>query len=136
MRVSYSLLIVFFAASSLSAQKNVRIGFLNLDKVLESHKGYAASSQELEGKIAEWRNEITERQKSLDERSKALELERPLLTEEIIEERSEDITFDQEKLDQYIEQRFWHRRRLDKAKGFIGPASSRRDLNRYTRSCR
>ncbi|MDG1821940.1 MAG: OmpH family outer membrane protein [Flavobacteriaceae bacterium] len=105
-RVSYSLLIVFFAASSLSAQKNVRIGFLNLDKVLESHKGYAASSQELEGKIAEWRNEITERQKSLDERSKALELERPLLTEEIIEERSEDITFDQEKLDQYIEQRF------------------------------
>ena len=105
-RVSYSLLIVFFAASTLTAQKNVRIGFLNLDKVLESHKGYIESSQELEGKIGEWKNEITERQKLLDDRSKALELERPLLTEEIIEERAEDIAFDQENLDQYIEQRF------------------------------
>ena len=87
-------------------QKNVRIGFLNLDKVLESHKEYAASSQELEGKITGWRNEIETTQKELDQQRKSLELERPLLTEEIYEERAEDISFEQGKLDQYIKKRF------------------------------
>lgn len=88
------------------AQKNVRIGFLDLDKVLEAHKGYAQSSQELEVKISEWRNEIDTKQQDLVKQKEALELERPLLTDEIYEERAEDIAFEQEKLDQYIQQRF------------------------------
>ena len=88
------------------AQKNVRIGFLNLDKVLQSNKDYTASNQELEGKINKWRSEIETTQKELDQHRKSLELERPLLTEEIFEERAEDIAFEQEKLDQYVEQRF------------------------------
>ncbi len=88
------------------AQKNVRIGFLDLDKVLEMHKEYATSNQELEGKISAWRNEIETKQKELDKQRESLKLERPLLTEEIFEERSEDIGFEQDKLDQYIEKRF------------------------------
>ncbi len=88
------------------AQKNVRIGFLDLDKVLEAHKGYTQSSQELDTKITEWRNEIETKQQNLDKQTEALELERPLLTDEIYEERKEDIAFEQEKLDQYIQQRF------------------------------
>ncbi|MGB0444336.1 MAG: OmpH family outer membrane protein, partial [Flavobacteriaceae bacterium] len=88
------------------AQKNVRIGFLDIDKVLESHKGYATSNQELEAKITAWRNEIETKQKELDQQRESLDLERPLLTEEIFEERAEDIAFEQEKLDQYIKKRF------------------------------
>lgn len=87
-------------------QKNVRIGFLDLDKVLAAHKGYIKSNQELNAKISEWRNEIEKKQKDIDNQKEALELERALLTEEIYEERIEDIAFDQEKLDQYVEQRF------------------------------
>jgi len=88
------------------AQKNVRIGFLDIDKVLETHKGYKASSEELEGKITAWRKEIETTQKELDQQRESLALERPLLTEEIFEERADDIAFEQEKLDQYIEKRF------------------------------
>lgn len=88
------------------AQKNVRIGFLDLDKVLEAHKGYMQSSQELDTKITEWRNEIETKQQNLDKQTEALELERPLLTDEIYDERKEDISFEQEKLNQYIQQRF------------------------------
>ncbi len=88
------------------AQKNVRIGFLDVDKVLEAHKGYATSNQELEAKITAWRNEIETKQKELDQKRESLDLERPLLTEEIFEERAEDISFEQEKLDQYIKMRF------------------------------
>ena len=88
------------------AQKNVRIGFLDLDKVLEAHKGYIASNQELDEKIGMWRSEIEAKQKKLNQQQESLDLERPLLTEEIFEERAADISFEQEKLNQYIEKRF------------------------------
>lgn len=103
-----AFLIVLFMSFTpfVKAQKNVRIGFLNIDKVLEVHKGYSTSSQELEEKITAWRNEIETKQKELDQHLESLELERPLLTEEIYEERAEDIGFEQDKLDQYIEKRF------------------------------
>ena len=103
-----AFLIVLFMSFTpfVKAQKNVRIGFLNIDKVLEVHKGYSTSSQELVEKITAWRNEIETKQKELDQQLESLELERPLLTEEIYEERAEDIGFEQDKLDQYIEKRF------------------------------
>ena len=50
--------------------------------------------------------EIELQQKELDQQRESLALERPLLTEEIFDERTDDIAFEQEKLDQYIEKRF------------------------------
>lgn len=105
-REFFSVFIFLVLSSGLSAQKNVRIGFLDLDRVLEANQDYASANQELETKIGEWRAEIETRQKEIDERKKVLELERPLLTEEVAEERAEDLEFEQEKLNQYKEQRF------------------------------
>jgi Skp family chaperone for outer membrane proteins len=106
MRFFWALVLTFFLTDFIYAQRNVRIGFLNIDKVLTSHQGFSESSQDLETKIMSWRDEIEKRQKELNEQSKALEIERPLLTEEIAEERKDDIAFEQDKLNQYIEQRF------------------------------
>lgn len=99
------------------AQRNVRIGFLDIDKVLAAHKGYGESNQELERKISDWRKEIESKQQELVEQREELDIEKPLLTDEIFEERSEDIDFEQEKLDQYIQKRFgtegdWLKQRL------------------------
>lgn len=105
LRPLFFAFVILFSAHTY-AQKNVRIGFLDLDKVLEAHKGYTQSSQELDTKITEWRNEIETKQQNLDKQTEALDMERPLLTDEIYEERKEDIAFEQEKLDQYIQQRF------------------------------
>ena len=106
MRFFATLLLCCFVTAATYAQRNVRIGFLDIDKVLAAHSGFSESSQDLEAKIVSWRNEIDIRQKELDEQRQALEIERPLLTEEIAEEREDDIAFEQEKLNQYIEQRF------------------------------
>ena len=106
MRFFLVLLLCCFVTGVTYAQRNVRIGFLDIDKVLAAHSGFSESSQDLETKIVSWRNEIDIKQKELDEQRKALEIERPLLTEEIAEEREDDITFEQDKLNQYIEQRF------------------------------
>jgi Skp family chaperone for outer membrane proteins len=106
MRFFWTLLVCFLITSFTYAQRNVRIGFLDIDKVLAAHSGFSESSQDLETKIISWRNEIDTRQKELDEQKKALEIERPLLTQEIVEEREDDIAFEQDKLNQYVEQRF------------------------------
>ena len=106
MRFFWSLMLCFFVTGLTYAQRNVRIGFLDIDKVLAAHSGFSESSQDLEAKIVSWRNEIDTKQKELDEQRKALEIESPLLTEEIAEEREDDIAFEQDKLDQYVEQRF------------------------------
>lgn len=106
MRLFWSLLLCCSVMGFTYGQRNVRIGFLDIDKVLATHSGFTESSQDLETKIASWRNEIDIRQKKLDEQTKILEIERPLLTDEIAEERKDDIAFEQEKLNQYIEQRF------------------------------
>ena len=106
MRFFATLLLCCFVTAATYAQRNVRIGFLDIDKVLAAHSGFSESSQDLEAKIVSWRNKIDIKQKELDEQRQALEIERPLLTEEIAEEREEDIAFEQDKLNQYIEQRF------------------------------
>ena len=106
MRFFWTLLLCCFITGATYAQRNVRIGFLDIDKVLAAHSGFSESSQDLEAKIVSWRNKIDIKQKELDEQRQALEIERPLLTEEIAEEREEDIAFEQDKLNQYIEQRF------------------------------
>ena len=85
MRFFWILLLCCFLTGAAYAQPNVRIGFLDIDKVLAAHSGFSESSQDLETKIVSWRNEIDIKQKDLDEQRKALEIERPLLTEEIAE---------------------------------------------------
>ena len=121
MRFFLVLLLCCFVTGVTYAQRNVRIGFLDIDKVLAAHSGFSESSQDLETKIVAWRNEIDLKQKELDKQTKALEIERPLLTDEIAEEREDDIAFEQEKLNQYIERRFgiegdWIKQKLQLAK--------------------
>ena len=83
------------------AQQQVRIGFLDIDRVLAGVSEYQASNAQLETKIALWKEEAETRQKQIDTLQKVLDTERPLLTQEIIEERTEDIAFEQEQLDAF-----------------------------------
>ena len=45
------LIITFFVSINLFGQKNVRIGFLDLDLVLNNNNDYITANQELESKI-------------------------------------------------------------------------------------
>lgn len=105
MKHIWCIVLIMVGATSL-AQQQVRIGFLNMDRVLAGLSDYQSSNAQLETKMGLWREEIDARQKQIDTLQKVLETERALLTQEIIEERKEDITFEQEKLDAYKQKRF------------------------------
>ena len=93
-------------SSLVVAQNRVRIGFMDMDRVLENLNDYKDSNVALEDKITFWKEEIRNKKSKIDELQKKLDLERPLLTEELIEERDEDIEFEQEELNKYLQKRF------------------------------
>ena len=100
------LIITFFVSINLFGQKNVRIGFLDLDLVLNNNNEYITANQELESKINIWRTEIENRQKEILGKKESLKIESALLTNELIEERIEDIKYDEDLLNTYIDKRF------------------------------
>ena len=79
---------------------------MDMDRVLENLNDYKDANAALEDKISFWKEEIRNKQTKIDELQQKLDLERPLLTEELIEEREEDIAFEQEELNTYQQKRF------------------------------
>ena len=99
-------IITFFISINLFGQKNVRIGFLDLNLVLNNNNDYLTANQELESKINIWRTEIENKQKEILGKKESLKIESALLTNELIEERIEDIKYDEDLLNTYIDKRF------------------------------
>ena len=104
--LSKVFIITFFVSINLFGQKNVRIGFLDLDLVLNNNNNYITANQELESKINIWRKEIENKQKEILGKKESLKIESALLTNELIEERIEDIKYDENLLNTYIDKRF------------------------------
>ena len=104
--LSKIFIITFFVSINLFGQKNVRIGFLDLDLVLNNNNDYITANQELESKINIWRAEIENKQKEILGKKESLKIESALLTNELIEERIEDIKYDEDLLNTYIDKRF------------------------------
>ena len=96
--LSYTTLLV--------AQNRVRIGFMDMDRVLENINDYKDANAALKDKISFWKEEINNKQTKIDILEQKLDTERPLLTKELIEEREEDIAFEQEELNTYRKKRF------------------------------
>ena len=79
---------------------------MDMDRVLENLNDYKDANAALEDKITFWKEEISNKQSKIDKLQKKLDLERPLLTKELIEEREEDIEFEQDALNNYQQKRF------------------------------
>jgi len=88
------------------AQSRVRIGFLDMERILENVNDYKESDAALNDKITFWKEEISKKQQKIDELQQKLTIERPLLTDELIEEREDDIAFEQDELNTYQQKRF------------------------------
>jgi hypothetical protein len=67
---------------------------------------YTTASEQLEEKIGEWKKEIEIRSKYIENLKDSLNVERPLLTKDLIEDRESEIDFEANKLMEYKEKRF------------------------------
>src|SRR5690554_1756863 len=89
-----------------TAQRGVRIGYIDMEYILESVPAYREASIQLEGKIQRWKQDIERKQREVDQLKLNLANEKVLLTPELIEEREEEIKIKEDEILDYQQTRF------------------------------
>ena len=102
-----SILLIFTLLIQYSfSQKSERIGIIVMEYILSKMEDYTIASQQLEEKIGEWKKEIDLKSKFIENLKDSLEIERPLLTKEIVDDRKSEIEFEVKQMNDYKEKRF------------------------------
>jgi len=89
-----------------NAQKGVRVGYIDMDYILENVAEYNEASASLDKKVQKWKVEIEAELKKVEDMRKDLNNEKILLTKELIEEREEDIYYKEKEILEYQQKRF------------------------------
>lgn len=106
MKKNYFFILLFLITYLVSAQRSVKIGYIDTEYILENLPEYNQVSDRLEEKAAAWKKEIEDRSRKIEQKKEALNSERILFTNEMIDEIEEEITLDEEELSEYQQKRF------------------------------
>lgn len=105
-KVLFLLLIVSIVSLTAHAQRGVRIGYIDTEYILQNVPEYQEATAQLESKVQKWKTEIESQLSQIEQKRKDLSNEKALLTKELIEEREEDITFEEKEILDYQQKRF------------------------------
>lgn len=100
------ILLIGFVTTSLHAQKTMKVGYVDMDYILENVKEYQVANEQFSLKVEGWQKEIEEKQKEIDARKEQLEAEKPLMTAELINDAEEEIQLLERNLESYKQKRF------------------------------
>lgn len=108
MRKLFLLLIpvLCFTLNGHAQGRNIKIGYIDMEYILQNVPDYAQAKNELDQKALRWQQEIEAKRGEIDRLKQALATERVLLTKELIEEREEEIAFQEKELVDYQQKRF------------------------------
>ena len=101
---------VLFALATLmvNAQgaRGIKIAYLDMNYILDKVPDYAEAKNQLEQKASKWRQELEVKRNEIAKLKESLAQEKALLTKELIEEREEEIAFQEKELLDYQEKKF------------------------------
>ncbi|MFD2552043.1 OmpH family outer membrane protein [Bizionia sediminis] len=106
LKVLFLVAAVFMLSLSSFSQRGVRIGYIDTEYILENVPEYQQATAQLETKVQKWKNEIEEQLGVIAQKRKDLSNEKALLTKELIEEREEDIFYEEKEILDYQQKRF------------------------------
>lgn len=106
--VKFIVLGLLLAVGTLSvqAQRGARIGYIDMEYILEGVPEYQEASTQLEGKAQKWKRDLEKMNGQIDQMKLNLANERVLLTKELIEEREEEISIMEDEMIAYQQNRF------------------------------
>jgi Skp family chaperone for outer membrane proteins len=90
----------------LNAQKELRVGYINMDYILSNIEDFEVANKEFEYKIDQWKNEILKKETEIKTKREELELEKDLIPNQIYLKRSKELEYDFKELDNYRNKRF------------------------------
>ncbi len=105
-KVLFLLGLVFMLSFSLHAQRGVRIAYIDTEYILENVPEYQEATSQLDQKAQKWKNEIEVKLGELEQKRNDLSNEKALLTKELIDEREEDLAFEENEILDYQQKRF------------------------------
>ena len=101
-----SFFLVFTYSNIFSQARGVKIGYIDMEYILEKVPNYAEAKIQLEEKAQKWKQEIELKKIEINKLKEALKTEKVLLTKELIAEREEEIAFIDNELLEYQQKRF------------------------------
>ena len=105
-KVLFLLTIISMLSFQANAQRGVRIGYIDTEYILQNVPEYSEATTQLDSKVQKWKTEIDKKLKDVAQKRTVLNNEKALLTKELIDEREEDITFEEKEVLDYQQKRF------------------------------
>ena len=102
----FFLVFIFLFVSEIFSQKQLRVGYINMEYILANLDDYNTANEEYNIKLDLWRKEIESRKLSLKVANEELEIKKPLIPDEIYQNLKDEIDFDEKQLNEYIQKRF------------------------------
>ena len=100
-------ILALFSVFQASAQtRGVKIGYIDMNYILENVPDYTEAKSQLEEKAQRWKQDIEAKKTEIAKLKDALKTERALLTKELIAEREEEIKFQDDELLAFQQKRF------------------------------
>ena len=100
------LLFVSLMSKTYAQTKSIRIGYIDMEYILEKVPDYANAKNQLEEKAQKWKQEMEVKNAAILKLKDALKIEKVLLTKELIEERDDEIAFQEKELSEYQQKKF------------------------------
>lgn len=89
-------LVLLLTAVVTFAQKNQRIAYIDMDYILQNIPQYIEAQNALNDKVAKWKSNLDKETRAIETLKTDLANEKAILTQDLIEEREEDIKVKQE----------------------------------------
>ena len=102
----FFLVFIFLFVSEIFSQKQLRVGYINMEYILANLDDYNTANEEYNIKLDLWRKEIESRKLSIKVANEDLEIKKPLIPDEIYQNLKDEIDFDEKQLNEYIQKRF------------------------------
>ena len=102
----FFLVFILLFVSDIFSQKQLRVGYINMDYILSNLDDYNTANEEYNIKLDLWRKEIESRKLSIKVANEELEIKKPLIPDEIYQNLKDEIDFDEKQLNEYIQKRF------------------------------
>ncbi|HLT50391.1 MAG TPA: OmpH family outer membrane protein [Arenibacter sp.] len=100
------ILLIAVSTASLSAQRGVRIGYVDMEYILENVEEYREANEQLANRVQKWKSELEKEKAEIDRMKMDLRAEKVLLTDELIGEREEEIQILEREMLDYQQNRF------------------------------
>ena len=106
MRKGFTLILFFLISCTVTSQKGVKIGYIDTEYILENLSEYSEVSERLENQAQRWNSEIQMKKRKIQGLKEALNSERILLTNELIEEMEQEILIEENDLEEFQQKKF------------------------------